>query len=495
MILAAVAPALLVVPLDGRSVRFGAPVPAAALTQGLRLEGRGALQWRRLPIGRPDSDPIWVELAISGPPGTVRVVLGGDGPVTDGRGPVVVSEQAVVQLPYGREETTTWHWRCGRVDQRRRLVFTAPCELDGESWGIGEARTSVDAGFLQAGSVLLRLPRSHWAAAGLLPPTGSAGAPAKALRRHVQTLLPGLRELPGARGAGDYGRSGGVVTNLEYDTTLGLLRAAMALADQPLLERAMRSACHLRDRDLDLRTGLAFPHGADHRSGAPEPGHCWLQGLLWVGLATADDGHLQAAQNLAQALAAHPPAGTGAQERLRDYAWPLYELEALLAISGDPVLARAADRLVASIRRRFDPVGRTFRFGEGEVGDGVYLERGWLVGGLLLPALRLHLQRRPDARLAEQVHRVQQALLERVGRGGPGLPTHWRIAHGAVFAEHREQSTAAAAFLLDAFATDDLQRLLRRGSVRAAIAELPSADDPDLATELSLLLRTQWLWR
>ena len=225
------------------------------------------------------------------------------------------------------------------------------------------------------------------------------------------------------------------MTNLEFDTTLALLRAGTALADAEVLRRALRAAWHLRDRDLDQRTGLPFPHGPEHRTGNPEPGHCWLQGLLWAGLLTADDGHLQAAVNLAQALAARPPSGTGAAERLRDYAWPLYELEALLVVHADPVLARAADRLAASIQRRFDATARTFRFGEGELGGGIYFERGWLVGGLLLPALQLHLRRRPDARLQEQVTIVQQALLDRIGRGGPGLPTHWRIAAGSVFAE------------------------------------------------------------
>ena len=495
MILVAVAPAVLVVPLDGRPVRFGAPVPAAALVHGLRLEGRGALQWRRLPIGRPDSDPIWIELAIDGPPGTVRVVLGGDGPVDDGRGPLFVREQATAPLPHGRETVTTWRWRDGSVDECRRLEFTTAVELDGSRWTVGEALTTADAGWWRRSEVLARLPRSHWSAIGLLPPIGGGGAPARALRRHVQQVLPHLRELPGPRGIGDYGRSGGTVTNLEFDTTLALLRAGTALADAEVLRRALRAAWHLRDRDLDQRTGLPFPHGPEHRTGNPEPGHCWLQGLLWAGLLTADDGHLQAAVNLAQALAARPPSGTGAAERLRDYAWPLYELEALLVVHADPVLARAADRLAASIQRRFDATARTFRFGEGELGGGVYFERGWLVGGLLLPALQLHLRRRPDARLQEQVTIVQQALLDRIGRGGPGLPTHWRIAAGSVFAEHRKEHAAAAAFVLDGVPVADLQRLLRRGAVRSALADLPSVEDPDLATELTLLLRCGWLWR
>ncbi len=71
-----VTPALLVIPLDGRPVRFGVCLPAAAVASGLRLEGRGQLQWRRLPVCGTDADPVWVELAITGPRGTVRLCAG-----------------------------------------------------------------------------------------------------------------------------------------------------------------------------------------------------------------------------------------------------------------------------------------------------------------------------------------------------------------------------------------------------------------------------------
>ena len=161
----------------------------------------------------------------------------------------------------------------------------------------------------------------------------------------------------------------------------------------------------------------------------------------------------------------------------------------------ESVVAAAADRLAVSIGRRFDASARTFRFGEGEVGGGVYFERGWLTGGLLLPALSAHLQRRPDQRLAECVATVRGMLLERLGRSGPGLPTHWRIAEGRCFAEHREEQTAEAAFLLEALPLADLQRLLRRAAVGRAVEGLPSPDDPDIATQLSLLARCGWVWR
>lgn len=488
-------PVLFAVQLDGRPVRFGAPLPAAVVAAGLSLHGQGTLQWRRLPIGGARADPVWVELAITGPRGTVKVCSGGDGPSADGSGPSFVREVGEEPLPHGRRNTVRWRWVDGTVDERTRVAFTATATIAGETFGPGEYLTQVSDGFWSRGEAVVRLGRAFAAATGLLPEPGGGGAVTKALRAHVAELLPRLRELPGARGAGDYGRSGGVVTNGEFDTALALLHCAFGLPDAPSFARAYRAAQHLVDRDLDLRTGLPFTHGPDHRSNAPEPGHCWLQGLLQVGLFAADDDLLVAAGNVARALAAHPPRGAGAQERLRDYAWPLLELEALLAVADDAELARAADRYATSIARRFDPVVRTFRFGEGEVGGGVYLERGWLTGGLALPALRAHLRRRPNAKLADQVDAVEQMLLERIGKNGQGLPTHWRCAGGEVFAEHREEDTAEAAFVLDALAPADLARLLRRATVRAAIDEIPNPDDPDLATQLTLLARTSWLWR
>lgn len=493
--LVAAGPALFSLVLDGRPVRFGAPLPAAVVASGLRLQGAGSLQWRLLAGRGPEVDPVWVEIAVTGPPGTVRIFAGGAGPSADGRGPCYVREEAERVLPCGRERTVRWRWVDGGVDERVRLTFTAETAVDGEVFAIGEHRTVVSAGLWTRADAVCRLGRGWAGAIGLLPPVGGGGLAAKELRAHVAEVLPRLRELPGARGAGDYGRSGNVVCNLEFDTPLAWLRCAVGLPDAAMFVRACRSAQHLVDRDLDLRTGLPFPHGLEHRTGVPEVGHCWLQGLLWVGLLTADDDLLLAAHALGAALAAHPPRGVRQQERLRDYAWPLLELEALLAVADDRDLAHAADVYAQSIARRYDGIAHTFRFGEGEVGNGVYLERGWLVGGLLLPALRAHLQRRPNARLAEQVAAVEQALLERIGKNGQGLPTHWRVVGGEVFAEHREEGTAEAAFLLDGLAPLELARLLKRSTVRAAVREVPSPDDPDLATQLTMLARCNWLWR
>src|SRR5690606_15079637 len=110
-----------------------------------------------------------------------------------------------------------------------------------------------------------------------------------------------------------YGRSNGVVTNLEFDTALGFARLWLAHEDPALLRRALDSARHLIDRDLDA-DGLPFRHGKDHRVAANEPGHTWLAGLLLVGCLSADDELIAAAGTIARGLARRPAQG-GEDER------------------------------------------------------------------------------------------------------------------------------------------------------------------------------------
>ncbi|MBL8733489.1 MAG: hypothetical protein JNN13_14050 [Planctomycetes bacterium] len=480
------------VPLDGRPVRFGMPVPAAIVRRGLGLDGPGVLQWRRLPIGGADPDPVWIEVALLGPPGRVRLLPGDLGPCADGRGPAFVHERTQQVGVDGPSSLERWRWADGTVDERRRERVDLGAVIAGERYLPGEWRCT-QSGLGQRARVVVDLP-GFGERVGLLPARG-AGAVPRRVRRQLEAAAAALPELPGARGAGDYGRSGGVVTNLEFDTTLALAKAALGLGDADCWQRACRAARHLLDHDLDEHLGLPFPHGPEHRTGEPEVGHAWLQGLLWVGLLTADDDCIGAARSIGRAIAASPPRGTGSNERLREHAWPLLELEALLRHDPDPGLRRVADAYAASIVRRFDPVLTTFRFGEGEVGDGVYLERAWLTCGLLLPALTAHLQRCPDAALAAKVAAVQAAFADRLGRGGPGLPTHWRVAGGEPFAEHREVGSASAAAMLDGLTRNDQRRLLSRLLVQRAVLDTPPLDDADLATSFTLLARCDWVWR
>lgn len=486
---------LLTVPLDGHPVRLGVPLPTAALARGLRLDGRGALQWRRLPVAAR-GELAWVELAIVGPRGTVRVLAGGSGPDDDRDGPCFVYERTVATTAAGEETGEVWRWRDGAVDERRRLRHSGTATGAHDAPGAGEATTSATADLAARAAVWCRLPMARLVDAGLMPSPGGGGEAAAAMRRHLAGLLPLLHELPGPRGAGDYGRSGGVVTNLEFDTGYALLRCAIGLRDESAWRAAGRSARHLVDCDLDGRTGLPFPHGLGHRTGVPEPGHAWLQGVLWTGLLTADDDLLLAAQGIGVALALQPPQGEGRAERLRDHAWPLRELEALLCWWPDPRCAEAADRCAAAIAARWDPGRRTFRFGEATTADGGVLERGWLASGLLLPALRAHLRRRPAAALAECVAAYERSVAAAVASRGDGIATHWRLdGRGTATALHRESATAAACFALDGLPRRDLGDVLGRSAVRRAVAGAPSPEDPDLPTAFTLVARCDWVWR
>jgi len=477
---------------EAAPMRFGLPLPASAIAGGLGLRGAGVLQWRRLPVGSVDADPVWVEIAIDGARGRVRLLAGGVAATPNGRGPAYALETLERVVAHGRERVSRWRWRSGVVDERVTVEFHAATEVDGESYGIGEAHTRWSPGAEVRGLAATVVPRAVWQRAGVLPPAGRLGA---RLRRHLRQVRERLVEMPGQRGRGDFSRSGGIVTNLEFDTSLALLRLGLASGDREAVAQGFRAAGHLHDRDLDLLTGLPFAHGRSHRAGRVESGHAWLQGLLLTGLIMADDERIDAARGLGAALAARPPRGKGRFERARCYAWPLLELEALLAVDPDPVLAAAADRLARAIDLRFDASCGTWRFGEGEVGGGVYLERGWITGGLVVPAMRRHLARRSDPEMAARVRQVQAALLENIGSGRAGLPTHWRCAGGRTFAQHRVERDPKALWLLDGLEPPDLRRLLRREEVRDCIAEVPDFDDPDLPTSFSIVARCRWVYR
>lgn len=489
---------LMTIPTDGRPVRLGITVAAEVLEDGLSLAGGGALQWRRLPVGRRDpapDDPVWIELAIVAPRGAVRVMRGGAGPCADGRGPAFVLHSEERRLDYGSVRVQRWHWVDGTIDERVRTTFTSRTELHGEVYEVGEGLTRESRALAQRASFWCRRGRTHAVASGLLPTRSGGSGTTKAVRRHLGAVVRHLVEMRGRRGAGDFLRGDGEVTNLEFDTTLALLRCAVANSDARAWALALRAAGHLRDRDIDMGTGLPFVHGVAHRVAPPETGHVWLQGLMWVALLTADDDALCAARGIGRALAMRLPMGTGRNERLRDHAWPLLELEALQRIDPAVPVAQAADRLAASIEARFDANARTFRFGEGELGGGIYLERAWLTAGILLPALQSHLRRRTRRSLADKVRVVQRALDDVIGSGARGLPTHWRLRNGKAEAVHYERGSARSSWLLEGLPDRTQARLLGRSSLRRAFGETPRLDHADLPTEFTLLARCRWVWR
>lgn len=471
-------------------VRFGVALTEAEATRGLCVRS-GALSVRPLPLCSRDG-LVWVEIAAVADGGRLRVELG-SGPSR----PAVETQESEAHDPFAtsasRVAQTRWVYADGTTDERRVHEFVVDAEHRGERFAAGERLTDDSEGARRRCEAAVRLPRAFFERAGLLPANGTLG---KRVRERLAEAARALVELPGLRGAGDYARSGGVVTNLEFDTTLALLRLALALGDDALLQRARRSALHLCDRDLDERTGLPFRHGPDHRASSPEPGHAWLQGLLWTGAVCADDRMLLCAQQIARGLAAMPSVAEGEGERARDYAWPLGELEAYLAWRSDPVVEAAADAMAAAIAVRYRPDLRTFCFGEGSYVEGAgYFERGWITGGVVLPALRAHLLRKPDRELQRAVDEATDCIVQRIGQGRGGMPTHWRALRGSVFAEHRAERDPKAILMLEALPLPELRKLVSRPHVQRAFDETPALDDVDLATSFTLVARCEWVYR
>ncbi|MEC7584952.1 MAG: hypothetical protein VYE77_11600 [Planctomycetota bacterium] len=462
-------------------VRFGLPLPIEQVQQGLCVRGRGKVQLRRLGlIAGPDL--VWAEVAVAEAKGAVRLVP------AKGRGEPGVE---VYRLQRSADGTAEWSWCDGTTDRRTRRRVERLEHSGGERWQVGEWETVESAALSRRWLVVTSLPRRLWQRAGLLP--RRLGAEQQGLR-HLRAVARALVEMPGRRGAGDYARSGGVVTNLEFDMPLAFLRLGLACKDAGLLERARRSAWHLVDRDLDQASGLPFAHGVGHRHSAPSLGHTWLSGLLWVGALTADEGLMDAARQIAGAVAGETATSRGEVERARDYGWPLWEMETYLRMLPDPVVAAAADRTARALHARFDRRLGTFRFGEGEAGPGQYLERAWITGGIVLPALRTHLRRRPDPVLQAVVDEVADDLLRTCLQGGPGVATHWRLADGRPFGLYHARQDPKVWMMLEGLGIDGRARLLQKGRVKRSMLATPDPEHPDRATHLAMIARNLWVY-
>ncbi len=498
----------------GGPVQFGLPMPLISLERGLDVAGPAGIRWSWEPLHEPPegAEFVWARFRIvgliAGEHG-LRIRVGGSEPNADA---VCVRQVTTADSPAGRVTTTVRRWVDGTVDRRERVLLARTTVDDaGEQWRGGEVQHEQSEG-LVARQTSARVQASVFRRARVLPLSSRGGRAKDYVEHLVQCAVQGLPRAPGRRGLGDFVRRGvvssvtatrdapDVITNLEFDTTLGLARVALVAGRAKLLRDARMAAWHLVDRDVDRRSGLPYPHGKDHRTGRPEPGHAWVQGALLVALLTADQDLLTEVRSLAKSLARHPSRElTGGIERARDFAWPLLELSAYLAFEDAEDCRAATASLFAQIVRRWDPVRETFRFGEGEGPNGLYTERLWITLGLVVPAVRAHLRAYPDAEWDARLRRVEARTMRRVRRGKPGLPLRYRSVVDArgkeqTFGEVRRAGPEGF-FMLAGLSDASRRRLLARSQVRASLPVLPTADDPALATTWSMLARTDWLYR
>lgn len=477
-------------PKDSGPLRLGLPLPERALRRGLAIRGAGArLQWRRLQR-RPDpvTRRVWVELCILGAKGRVRICAGH---LKAGSGEVLVTERHPVLLDAWHGERVQRRWADGSEEAMAYLEREIAGEYQGIDYAAGEARVELPTG---AAEQVLRagVPASFWRRAGLLP--GKARLGREQVRR-LSELLPLLEEMRGPKGRGDYRRSGEVVTNLEFDMSLGLARMFLHGGSEDAWRRAFRSAWHSLCVDLDRRSGLLFAHGRSHRGGVGDLGHTWLQGMLLVGCLAAEDCLIRGAGVLARGLASRPASGEGRQDLLRERGWPLLEMEAWLRFAEDAQVAAACSGLVDRLLRSWDGRRGVFVLGEGRRRDGVYEEPLWVLSATLIPALQAYLQRTEDPRIPPILRRLQKRLCRLIRQGREGLPLRYCVGVGEPFGVVRMAGTASGCLLLEGVPGAQLPRILARAQVQRALEGVLREDDPDLVTSWAKLARCTWIYR
>lgn len=513
---------------DPRPVRIGVPLPAGAVAKGLKAS-RGMLQWRVLePQPDPVTDRVWVELALCGVEGRVSIRRGASGRGSAGHGPsgpcpgrdgpVYRWSVARDALEKGEQTTRTWTWADGTVDRDVSILL----ERGDGVWRAGEIQRARSVG-LEGRWSRVRIPAEFWRKAGVLPP-GRAND--TALRDAVVTLARRLAagSTPGGtrggdgqgerqgrgqadggradggsglgdgagyadRDRGDFRRSGGTFANGEFDLARAFAWVGLGAEDGGLLRAAGHAAQHLVDVDMDRRSGLAFPHGKDHRSGRADPGHTWLQGLLLVGCLSADDERLRWAEGIAQGLARVPPSGEGHRDRARDLAWPLGEMEAWLRFRHSDSIARAADARAQGILGRFHRPSGMLRFGESQLRGGYFRERAWLTSGMVLPALDAHRRRVGSPRIDQCIRDLAEHVAAPLKGGRKGLPISWTVGAEGPFGLRWRQEGGELGMLLAGLDVRTSRAITRRATVRKALLATLDPEHPDAATRLAMCCR------
>ena len=118
-----------------------------------------------------------------------------------------------------------------------------------------------------------------------------------------------------------------------------------------------------------------------------------------------------------------------------------------------------------------------------------------VVYGIVVPALRAHVLRRPSREVAGIVAAMEKRLLALVLDGKPGLPVRYWVIDGKVTGQVRLRGVPEGYMLLEGIAPRALARCLGRRAVSRALRDVPAQDDPDLATSFSIAARCSWVLR
>ena len=491
---------LLTFEVDGPGpVRFGVPLPTAGLERGLRLEGhpRPRLQWRLLQNDPGlDSDRLWVEIAADGIEGKARLCAGGVPPHSSGEPSLVESE---FEERFDRIVSVSHRWDSGLVDSLvLHTVESETVTANGEKSEFGPGRSGAllarwSDGFIERRS-RVRISNRFWCREGLLPERRSLSRDLLVALRNGERRFDEC-EAPGPVGRGDSVRFGREVANGEFDRAFGCLRLALRSGEGGWWRRAYEAARHLADVDVDHASGLPFRHGPHHRLRDPELGHVWVRGLREVALCFADRQLLRVARRMARSLAERVRSrrgATGERDRLRDEAWPLWELELHLRFEHADPLELACDHVLDSIRRRWDPEALVFRYGEGEPVRGEsYYDRIWQSCGLLLPALRLARRRGawPESQNVEaQIEERFETLVE---SGRAGFPLGVRVRNNEQFRATFGRESFEALLAFDGLSIGKQRRLFRR--LRSALESALSEKSDDFATRFIVACRCDFV--
>lgn len=500
---------LTLVPPTDAPMRFGLPLPRDAIARGLRLRPSGVrLQWSVLQAHPGEgTGPLWVEVAVSGHRSGQRLRLTSDGVATPS---AAGGSGAVVERSHDEAEgIRTWRWRAadGALLCRDRILRRPRSPGDAADAAVGGTWQTEWQGSVLDRCVAERCGAAWWrrafdGCAQLAPLPRRDRGMAVELRAALVASWRSMPMAPGAEGRGDYLRLGDDgeprVTNLEYDTTLGLLRLALHQGDREALRRAHAAATHLIDQDIDVSSGLPFRHGRGHRTARPETGHCWIRGLLWTGCVFADRVMIDAALEIARSLARRVLSGRESVEFGRDLGTPLLELEAALAFSDEAGLLQACDALADGLLGRWDDALGVFRFPEGETAKGrVYRDPAWQTAGCVVPGLRAHVARTGSSRVQRVLERIEQRLLSLLRSGQPGIVSSYAVGlrRGEVFGVARQEASPTSVLLLEGLSARGRARVLRRRSVRRALEQSLDASSDRLATEWSMLARCAWVWQ